>query len=135
MNKKHGILIRPNCRLIADVHAAIWNGMEMRKRLLLHDEPIVFRDLRNDTLALNGKLNRMRRSAKSCRSGFELFGEIYYGDALIIPDEGRNSPRITPEHLAHIVRFLDVDEEIVAHGQAGSFVRSLRYRETSYAHS
>ncbi len=114
MNKKHGILIRPDRHLISDVHAAVWNGNEIRKKLLLHDEPIVFRDVRNDTLAISGNASPSPAGERWRRGGgFELFGNQYRGNGLIIPDEGRDSPEITPEHLSHIIRFLDAEERAV----------------------
>jgi hypothetical protein len=110
MNKQHGILIRPEMQVVSDVYSAIWNGLEIRKKLLLHDERIVFEDLRSDSIVVEADSIR-GESAHGKNAGFQLFGKCYYGNAIIIADEGRDSPRITPQEVAHRIRFFHSSEE------------------------
>jgi hypothetical protein len=105
MNKQHGILIRPDTQIVDDVYAAVWNSQEIRKRLLLHDEPFVYQDIRNDSIVIEASSNVETNGDGLHKNGFVLFGKRYYGNALIIPEEERDSPRISPQEVAHLIRF------------------------------
>jgi len=110
MNRQHGILIRSDRQVVADVYAAIWNGQEIRKKLLLHNDEIIFRDLRNDSIVVEASSNVGGPLITRGKDGFQLFGERFYGNALIIADEDRLSPKISPEEIAHRIRFFRVGE-------------------------
>jgi hypothetical protein len=105
MNKQHGILIRADAQLVNDVYAPIWNGQEIRKRLLLHEEHFVYQDMGSDSIVVEASPNVESHGPLSGRHGFELFGKRFYGNALVIPNEERDAPRITPQEIAHIIRF------------------------------
>ena len=72
-------------------------------------EEIVFADLRNDTIALAAFTNGNPDGERLREDGFELFGNRYYGNALIVPDEGYDSPRISPQETARLINFFRVE--------------------------
>jgi hypothetical protein len=43
------------------------------------------------------------------KDGFELLGRRFYGNALILADDGRTSPRVTPKQIAPAVYFFRED--------------------------
>jgi hypothetical protein len=110
MNKQHGILIRADAQIVNDVYAPVWNGQEIRKRLRLHNQEFVYQDMRSDSIVLEASSNVERNGKRRPKDGFELFGKRFYGNALIIPDEERDTPRITPQQVAHIIRFFQGSE-------------------------
>ena len=110
MNKQHGILIQPDTQIVDDVYAAVWNSQEIRKRLLLHDEPFVYQDIRNDSIVVEASSNVETNGDGLPKNGFFLFGKRFYGNALVIPEEERDSPRISPQEIAQIIRFFQRDE-------------------------
>lgn len=105
MNTQHGILIRADTHNVTDVYAAVWNGQEIRKKLVLRNDDIVYQDIRSDSIVVRATSNVSSSGQTPRKDGFELFGKCFYGNALIIPDEDRNSPRITPQEVAHMIRF------------------------------
>jgi hypothetical protein len=109
MNLQHGILIRADTHTVSDVYAPIWNGHEIRKQLLLRDDEIVYRDIRSDSIVVAACGNVGKSGEQTSKEGFELFGQSYCGNALILPDEGRPSPKITPEEIAHLIRFVRLE--------------------------
>jgi hypothetical protein len=110
MNKQHGILIRADTQVVDDVYALVWNSQEIRKRLLLQDEPFVYQDLRNDSIVIEASPNVESNGDELHKNGFFLFGKRFYGNALIIAEEERDSPRISPQEIAHVIRFFQGGE-------------------------
>ena len=105
MNKRHGILIRADAQNVSDVYATVWNGQEIRKNLFLHHEEFLYQDLSSDSIVVEADGNSGAERDRPCKDGFVLFGKRFYGNALIVPDEERDSPRITPQEIAHVIRF------------------------------
>jgi len=105
MNKQHGILIRADTQVVDDVYAPVWNSQEIRKKLFLHDEPFVYQDIRNDSIIVEASPNVETNSDGLHKNGFFLLGRRFYGNALIIPEEERDSPGISPQEVAHGIRF------------------------------
>jgi hypothetical protein len=110
MNKQHGILIRSDSQVVCDVYAPIWNSQEIRKSLFLHNAEFVFQDLRSDSIVVAASTNVETSGSRKRKDGFELFGKRFYGNALIIADEERDTPQITPQQIAHIIRFFQGSE-------------------------
>jgi hypothetical protein len=110
MNKQRGILIRADAQIVDDVYAAVWNGQEIRKKLFLHNEEFVYQDIKSDSIVIEASPNLETNCHRSRRNGFVLFGKRFYGNALIIPDEERDSPRVTPEEIAHSIRFFHMED-------------------------
>ena len=109
MNTQHGILIRADEHTVSDVYAPIWNGQEIRIKLGLRND-LVYQNIRSDSIVIEAVSNVGKGADSIRKAGFELFGRHFRGNALIIPDEGRDSPRITPEEIAHKIRFFGSDE-------------------------
>ena len=119
MNTQHGILIQADTHNVSDVYAPIWNGQEIRMKLGLRTD-LVYEDIRSDTIAIEALPNVGKGAESSHKDGFELFGRHFRGNALIIPDEGRDSPRITPQEVAHKVRFFDGNERSITRQKAAA---------------
>jgi len=111
MNKQHGILIQADAQIVNDVYAAVWNAQEIRKRLFLHDEEFVYRDIQSDSIVVEASSNVETNGRRTPKDGFVLFGKRFYGNGLIIADEERDTPRITPQEIAHVIRFFQASEE------------------------
>ena len=120
MNTQHGILIRADTHNVSDVYALIWNGHEIRNKLFLHDGDFVYQDISSDTIVVEAPSNVGKNADARRKDGFELFGRCFYGNALIIPDEGRASPRITPLEIAHKIRFFRWDDRQRAREQVAA---------------
>ena len=112
MNLLHGILIRTDTHNVTDVYAPVWNGQEIRKKLVLRGDEIVYQDIRSDSIVVRALCNVSNSGQPPRDDGFELFGRRYFGNALIIPDEDRESPRITPQEVAHRIRFFRWNEQL-----------------------
>jgi hypothetical protein len=110
MYKQHGILIRVDAQIVSDVYEVVWNTQEIRKRLLLHDEEFVYQTIGSDSIVIEALSNVGENGARLRKDGFVLFGKRFYGNALIIPDEKRPSPRISPQEVAYVIRFFSADE-------------------------
>jgi hypothetical protein len=110
VNKQHGILIRADAQIISNVYAAVWNGQEIRKKLFLHDEEFVYQEVRSDSIVVKAVGNIGGEKDRLRNAGFVLFGRRFYGNALIIPDEERDSPKMTPREIAHVIRFFRPEE-------------------------
>ncbi|MDR3401742.1 MAG: hypothetical protein P4L99_04510 [Chthoniobacter sp.] len=107
MQKKHAILITPETHLVDDVHAYLWNADEIYQRLL-NEHEIVYRHIprTGDTIVLDGFLNSAETGKAFRSDGFELFGEKYYGNGLIIAaDDTLCRPHVSPQDISHCIRF------------------------------
>jgi hypothetical protein len=113
MDKKYGILICSDTHTVSDVHAYIWSGYEMRRKLGIGgNREIVLQDLERtgDTIVVSAYLNVATAGKASRCEGFDLFGQRFYGRALVISgDEKRSSPAIDPHDISRVIRFLRLE--------------------------
>ncbi|HEY3898261.1 MAG TPA: hypothetical protein VGM54_06595, partial [Chthoniobacter sp.] len=101
--------IRADTRTVSDVCSLNWNGIELRKRLLVGNEPIVYFDFHGDRIGARAIANVHANGKRPIKDGFELLGRRFYGNALILADDGRTSPRVTPKQIAPAVYFFRED--------------------------
>jgi len=114
MDKKHAILITPETHLVDDVDAYLWNDYEIYRNLL-NEHEIVYRNVQKtgDTMVLDGFLNSVEAGKAFRCDGFELFGERYYGNGLILPeDETQSHPRLSPQEVSRSIRFFRVEPSL-----------------------
>lgn len=84
MNLRHGILIRSDAHVVAAVHSQIWTASEIRRILATAEEiAIVELGRKHYRMAISEFLHSATAGKPSRSVGFRLFGETYYGDALI----------------------------------------------------
>ena len=109
MNNRRGILIRSREQTIAEVFSSNWDNGAIKEVLRDHGQDIAFFTIRGDTVVVSALPNVSGDRRPQHRSGFELFGRRYYGDALIIAGENRDTPQITPQEIAGDIRFFQED--------------------------
>ena len=111
MNKKHAILITPEIHFVDEVHAYLWNDYEICQRLL-NEHETVYRHMgrTGDMIVLDGFLNSAAAGMASRCEGFELFGELYYGNGLILPaDETHSRPAVSLPEVNRWIRFFRIE--------------------------
>ena len=120
MNECHGLLIMSDRHLIVDVSAQNWSTPEIQRRLGTQDE-ISFRQVDGSgRLAVSEFLNGAASGKPSRSVGFQLRGETYYGNALLIADgNDEETAALDPHRIARIIHFLRV-EHSCADGRYGN---------------
>ncbi|HEY3897924.1 MAG TPA: hypothetical protein VGM54_04875 [Chthoniobacter sp.] len=109
MNNRRGILIRSREQTIAEVFSSQWDNGEIKEVLRDNWQDIAFFTIRGDTIVVSALPNVGGDRQQHHRSGFELFGRRYYGDALIIAGENRDTLQITPPEIVSDIRFFQED--------------------------
>ena len=110
MNNRCGILIRSREQTIAEVFSSNWDNNEIKEILRDDWRDIAFFSIRGDSIVVSAVSNvGGDRNQQHHQRGFELFGRRYYGDALIIAGEDRDTPQVTPQEIAGGVRFFQED--------------------------
>jgi hypothetical protein len=105
MNNCRGILLRSREQTIAEVFSASWGNGEIKEILRDNWQDVAFFGIRGDTIVVSAIPNVGGDRGQRHRSGFELFGRRYYGDALIIGGENRDTPQLTPQDISKDIRF------------------------------
>jgi len=113
MHKFFGILIRPETHTVHDVEAYVWTDHEMRQRLEIGNDEIARREVERtgDAIFVSAFLNGTT-AGKSFRSdGFDLYGDRYYGPALIIAArESGVAPVLDPHDISRAIHFFRMNE-------------------------
>jgi hypothetical protein len=110
MNNRRGILIRSREQTIAEVFSSDWDNNAIKELLRDNWRDIAFFGIRGDTIAVPALPNvGGDRNEQHHRSGFELFGRRYYGDALVIAGENRDTPQLRPQDISGDIRFFQED--------------------------
>jgi hypothetical protein len=113
-------LINSETHLVDDVHAYLWNEFEIYRQLSNQHE-VVYRHIprTGDVIVLDGFLNSVAAGMARRREGFELFGEKYYGNALIIPAVEKDSrPGLSPEEVGRYIRFFSLESSHTQEAQS-----------------
>jgi hypothetical protein len=105
MNNCRGILIRSREQTIAEVISLSWGNTEIKEVLQDNWQDIAFFGVPGATIVVSAIPNVGGDRQQRHRSGFELFGRRYYGDALIIGRENRSVPQVTPQEISEDIRF------------------------------
>jgi len=103
-----GILIRPDSQLILDIQADAWTDEELQRQLRLPDGDLVRYGLERsgDAIVLSAFLNTSTAGKPFRIEGFDLYGDRFYGPAIIIPgDELSCCPALDPHDISRVIRF------------------------------
>jgi hypothetical protein len=114
MHKLFGILIRPDTHTVHDVDACVWTDHEMRQKLQIGDDEIVRRGVERtgDAIFVSAFLNATTAGKASRCEGFDLFGERFYGPALIVSgEENGTSPILDPHDISRAIHFFRMHHE------------------------
>src|ERR1700730_4895544 len=112
MNNDYGLLILPDIQTVGDVHADEWTDRELRQRLRVGNDELVRRDVdrTGDTIVVSAFLNSTTAGKPSRCEGFDLYGERFYGPALVISSENnRRCPVLDPHDINHVIHFFRLD--------------------------
>src|SRR5215213_8435435 len=108
MHKRFGILIRPDTHTVHDVEAYIWTDHEMRQKLQIGNEEVVERQVERtgDAIFVSAFLNATEAGKASRCDGFDLYGDRYYGPALVISSTQSDvCPVLDPHDISRAIQF------------------------------
>lgn len=116
MQKTFGILIRPDTHTVHDVDADQWTEHAMREKLQVGNGEFERREVERtgDTIVVSAFLNASTAGKASRSDGFDLYGERFYGPALIISGEASGtSPILDPHDISRAIHFFRLNHEDV----------------------
>ena len=114
MHKTFGILIRPDTHTVHDVDAYIWTDHEMRTKLQIESDEIVQRGVERtgDAIFVSSFLNATAAGRAFRCEGFDLYGDRYYGPALIVSgQENGTSPILDPHDISRAIHFFRLNQD------------------------
>lgn len=112
MNNYYGLLILPDIQTVGDVHADEWTDRELRQQLRVGNDELVRRDVdrTGDTIIVSAYLNSTTAGKPSRCEGFDLYGERFYGPALVISSENNHRcPVLDPHDINRVIHFFRLD--------------------------
>lgn len=114
MQKTFGLLIRPDTQTVHDVDAGEWTDEAVRQKLPIGNDPVLRLGLERtgDLILVSGFLNEAAEGEGVRREGFDLYGERFYGPALIVSGEknGR-APVLDPHDISRAIHFFLLQPE------------------------
>ncbi len=113
MHKHFGILIRPDTNTVHDVHSFLWTDHEMHQRLQIGNDEIVERQVERtgDAIFVSAFLNATTAGKAFRCDGFDLFGDRFYGPALIVSgEENGTAPILDPHDISRAIRFFRLEQ-------------------------
>jgi hypothetical protein len=116
MNKLFGILILPETNTVHDVDASAWTIDVVRQKLQIGNDDIVERQVERtgDVIFVSAFLNSSTAGKPFRCDGFDLYGERFYGPALIVSgEEGGASPILDPHDISRVIHFFRISDDVV----------------------
>jgi len=108
MKTNYGLLICPDIQTVGDVHAEEWTDRELRQQLRVGNDELLRLevDRTGDTIIVSAFLNSTTAGKPSRCEGFDLYGERFYGPALVISSENnRRCPVLDPHDISRPIHF------------------------------
>jgi hypothetical protein len=108
MQKSFGLLIRADTQTVHDVDAGAWTDEEVRQKLPIGNDPVLRLSLERtgDLILVSGFLNGSAAGKGVRREGFDLYGERFFGSALIVSGEVNGSaPVLDPHDISRAIHF------------------------------
>ena len=112
MKTNFGLLICPDFQTAYDVNADDWTDQELREQLRVGNDAILRLevDRTGDTIVVSALLNDATTREAARGDGFDLYGQRFYGPALVISGESnRRSPALDPHDVSRMIHFFRLD--------------------------